>query len=56
MWISDLPHFCCSGECEREGQYEVTVRHNENISANLQQDTWAMKPWEPGWNVRREPK
>ena len=37
MWISDLPHFCGNGECEREGQYEVRLEHNETVWANLQE-------------------
>ena len=45
LWISDLPHFCGNGECEREGQYEVRLEHNETIWANLQDTMRPSKPW-----------
>jgi hypothetical protein len=33
VWISDLPHFCGSSECEREGQYEVRLEEEETVWA-----------------------
>jgi hypothetical protein len=36
VWISDLPHFCGAGECQREGQYEIRLEQAESI--------WASKP------------
>jgi hypothetical protein len=31
LWISDLPHFCGSSECQREGQYEICLGQGESI-------------------------
>jgi hypothetical protein len=33
LWISELPHFCGSAECEREGQYEVRLEQEESVWA-----------------------
>ena len=43
LWISDLPHFCGNGECEREGQYEIRLEQNETIWANLQEHDAAIE-------------
>jgi len=37
LWISALPHFCGSHECEREGQYEIRLEHGESVWANQQE-------------------
>ncbi|MGO8689047.1 MAG: hypothetical protein ACLQLG_05395 [Thermoguttaceae bacterium] len=34
LWIAELPHFCGSGECQREGQYEIRLEHGESVWAN----------------------
>ena len=31
LWVSDLPHFCGSSECEREGEYEVRLDGEESL-------------------------
>ena len=31
LWISDLPHFCGSPECQREGQYEICLGQGESV-------------------------
>jgi hypothetical protein len=33
LWISALPHFCGSAECEREGQYEIRLEQDETVWA-----------------------
>ena len=33
LWIAQLPHFCGSDECDREGQYEVRLEHEESLWA-----------------------
>jgi hypothetical protein len=33
LWISELPHFCGSPECQREGQYEVRLEPGETVWA-----------------------
>jgi hypothetical protein len=35
VWVSDLPHFCGSAECEREGQYEIRLEQAESVWADL---------------------
>lgn len=37
LWISGLPHFCGSDECEREGQYEVRLEQGESVWASVQE-------------------
>jgi hypothetical protein len=36
VWISDLPHYCGSADCQREGQYEIRLEQGESV--------WAPKP------------
>ena len=31
MWVSALPHFCGSSQCEHEGDYEVRLEHGEVV-------------------------
>lgn len=31
VWVSDLPHFCGSPDCEREGTYEIRLEHAESV-------------------------
>lgn len=37
MWVSALPHFCGSKECEREGQYEVRLEQGEAVWASQEE-------------------
>jgi len=37
VWVSALPHFCGSEECQREGQYEVRLDQGEAVWASQQQ-------------------
>jgi len=37
MWVSELPHFCGSPDCQREGQYEVRLEHEESVWASQQE-------------------
>lgn len=37
VWVSELPHFCGSTECEREGQYEVRLEHEESVWASREE-------------------
>jgi hypothetical protein len=34
LWVAALPHFCGSSDCEREGQYEVRLEHDESVWAD----------------------
>ncbi len=37
MWVSDLPHFCGSEDCQREGQYEIRLEHGESVWASQEE-------------------
>lgn len=37
LWVSDLPHFCGSAECEREGAYEVRLDADESVWASREE-------------------
>lgn len=51
VWVSDLPHFCGSDDCQREGQYEIRLEQQEAIWANLQERDAvlaALEAWQGG--------
>lgn len=31
LWISEVPHFCGSEECEVEGRYEIRLEADESV-------------------------
>jgi hypothetical protein len=37
VWVSELPHFCGSAECEREGAYEVRLEQEESVWASREE-------------------
>ena len=37
MWVSELPHFCGSSDCQREGQYEIRLEQGESVWASQQE-------------------
>ena len=37
MWVSELPHFCGSEDCHREGQYEIRLEQGESIWASREE-------------------
>jgi hypothetical protein len=51
MWISALPHFCGSEDCQHEGDYEIRLEQGECVWAN-QQDRdrllQAIEDWQGG--------
>ena len=38
VWISALPHFCGSSDCDREGHYEIRLEEGETVWAATQQE------------------
>ncbi len=34
VWVSTVPHFCGSENCQREGQYEVRLEQGETLWAS----------------------
>lgn len=31
LWVSELPHFCGSDDCQREGEYEIRIEGGESV-------------------------
>jgi hypothetical protein len=48
LWVSDLPHFCGSADCEREGEYEIRLDGGESVWGTREQRDAAMAAIE-GW-------
>jgi len=49
MWISDIPHFCGSPQCQHEGEYEIRLEQGESVWANQaerDQTLAALETWE----------
>ncbi|MEN6452489.1 MAG: hypothetical protein ABFC96_18525 [Thermoguttaceae bacterium] len=42
IWISELPHFCGSEECQREGQYEIRLEAEESVWGSIEERDAAM--------------
>ena len=51
LWISGLPHFCGSDECEREGQYEIRLEQGESVWGSVQERDAALAALE-NWHRR----
>jgi hypothetical protein len=61
MWISAVPHFCGSSQCQHEGDYEVRLEYGESVWANpTERDTAlaAVERWqsEAGLGEEEEPE
>jgi hypothetical protein len=37
LWVSELPHFCGSDDCDREGEYEIRLEHEESVWASREE-------------------
>jgi hypothetical protein len=51
LWVSDLPHYCGTEECEREGFYEVKLDAGEAVWATREQRDAvleAIESWQGG--------
>jgi hypothetical protein len=58
VWISDLPHFCGDGDCQREGQYEIRLEQSESVWATLPEHDAvieALRGWLQGRQEEDEP-
>ncbi len=53
MWVSDLPHFCGSAECQREGHYEIRLEHGESVWATSKEERDAAIEALDGWLAGR---
>ena len=43
LWVSELPHFCGSDECQAEGRYEIRLEQNESLWASREERDEAIK-------------
>lgn len=43
LWVSALPHFCGSEECQREGQYEIRLEDGESVWADREERDATLK-------------
>lgn len=43
LWISAVPHFCGSEDCQREGQYEVQLEQAETLWATDEEQAAALQ-------------
>ena len=51
LWISDVPHFCGSDDCEVEGRYEIRLEVGESVFGTREErDTTAeaFESWHTG--------
>jgi hypothetical protein len=51
MWISAVPHFCGSSDCQHEGDYEIRLEHGESVWASQterDQTIAAIEAWQTG--------
>jgi hypothetical protein len=37
LWVAELPHFCGSEECQREGEYEIRLEQGESVWADREE-------------------
>lgn len=54
MWISAVPHFCGSEECQCEGLYEVRLEQDESVWAKREERDRlidAIEHWQGGLDV-----
>jgi len=48
LWLSDVPHYCGSEECQHEGEYEIRLDANDSIwTSRAERDATlaALKAW-----------
>ena len=51
LWISAVPHYCGSEDCEREGDYEVRLEQGETLFADREERdaaVAALEAWQGG--------
>jgi len=51
MWVSALPHFCGSADCQHEGDYEIRLEQGEVLWANQEERDHvveALESWQGG--------
>ncbi len=53
VWISVVPHFCGSEECQREGLYEVQLEQGETLWATADEQARTLHAIE-AWHGEEE--
>lgn len=51
LWVSDIPHFCGSEECEVEGRYEIRLDQGDAVFATREERDQAIETlgrWQNG--------
>jgi len=51
LWVSDVPHFCGSADCEREGEYEIRLEQGESVFGDREERDAvlaAIEAWQGG--------
>ena len=51
LWVAELPHFCGSEECQREGAYEIRLEQGESVWGSREERDallTAMEAWRKG--------
>ena len=51
LWVADVPHFCGSPDCEREGEYEIRLEHDESVWGTREErdaTLAAIQAWQKG--------
>ena len=46
LWVSALPHFCGTDDCQREGQYEIRLEDGESVWADGEERDATLKALE----------
>lgn len=54
LWVSALPHFCGSPECQQEGNYEVRLEDGESVWCTTPEERDAVLRALEAW-ARHEP-
>ena len=50
VWISEVPHFCGSEDCEVEGRYEVRLEADESVFGSREERDAAIEALE-SWHA-----
>lgn len=51
LWVADVPHFCGSSDCEREGEYEIRLEQGESVWGSREERDAVMaaiQAWQDG--------